>query len=75
MRFKTVSCREIPKEYNHEWLEDDEDFCWCILDTKLKTVVGYDDGEPEDQLLVRDWDWVVVALNNVDQENNAKQSP
>lgn len=27
-------------------------------------IIGSDGGEPEDQLLVRDWDWVVVALND-----------
>lgn len=26
-------------------------------------LIGSDGGEPEDQILIRDWDWVVTALN------------
>lgn len=48
-------------------LFDDEEFGWAIAEMspegKIARLVGYDGGEPEDQLLVRDWSWVVDALN------------
>lgn len=36
---------------------------YCIYDTKHNVIVGEDGGEPEDQLLVRDWVWVCDSLN------------
>lgn len=48
------------------WCYRDE-LRWHVVefegDTPLR-IVGSDGGEPEDQLLVRDWRWVAVALNN-----------
>lgn len=41
---------------------------WAIVDTHVPGIVGVDGGEPEDQLLVRDWAWVVEILNEVDAE-------
>jgi hypothetical protein len=41
--------------------------CWCIYrfdaDGRAVERVGSDGGEPEDQVLVRDWAWVAEALN------------
>ena len=31
-------------------------------------LIGVDGGEPEDQTLYRDWNWVVEALNNAYKE-------
>lgn len=42
--------------------------CWACIDRTTGVAVGNDGGEPEDQLLVRDWYWVVQALNRLDQE-------
>ena len=42
------------------WLRE---FGWSIVDTADNTIVASDGGEPEDQLLVRDWSWVVKSLN------------
>jgi len=43
------------------------DFGWTLYEQgasgKLIRAIGSDGGEPEDQLLVRDWSWVVEALN------------
>lgn len=50
---------------------EQSDFGWAVYDTKRNEVVGCDGGEPEDQLLVRDWGWVAVALNAVAEENDA----
>lgn len=50
-----------------EWAQ--ADFGWAVYDTKLNEVIGCDGGEPEDQLLVRDWAWVVDALNSVAEES------
>lgn len=46
--------------------------CWELFDTVEQRVVGTDGGEPEDQLLVRDWSWVAVELNKLhDQATQA----
>ena len=34
-----------------------------IVDTQGNVLIGMDGGEPEDQILYRDWKWVVPALN------------
>jgi hypothetical protein len=39
-----------------------------LVDTFENVDVGRDGGEPEDQTLSRDWDWVVSALNKVAEE-------
>lgn len=42
------------------------DFFWLVIENLpdgTKRIVGEDGGEPEDQLLVRDWKWVVKELN------------
>jgi hypothetical protein len=41
----------------------DADYYQAVLDTERNVVVGTDGGEPEDQTLARDWDWVAPALN------------
>lgn len=45
--------------------EDDMHWCWGVWsfmgDTPL-TYMGEDGGEPEDQVLIRDWRWVAHAL-------------
>lgn len=38
---------------------------WLVRDTLTGEEVGRDGGEPEDQTLVRDWDWVAKALNKL----------
>ena len=63
-RFVVVHSSKTPDGIDtHGW------DCWVLIDTKTNTTVGWDGGEPEDQLLVRDWGWVVAALNKLDQEN------
>ena len=44
---------------------NDYDVFWVLIDTKTGEVIGYDGGEPEDQLLVRDWSWVPDILNKI----------
>jgi hypothetical protein len=44
-----------------------EKFFWLLIENLpdgTKRLVGEDGGEPEDQLLVRDWKWVAPALND-----------
>lgn len=72
-RFEVICANEIPQDIRDsgwQWLADDaeEELFWCIIDNQKKTIVGWDGGEPEDQILVRDFDWVVHALNEVDSE-------
>jgi hypothetical protein len=41
-------------------------FWWLVVENLpdgTKRIVGEDGGEPEDQLLVRDWKWVAPELN------------
>lgn len=45
-----------------------EDDCWIVVDRSTGEEIGRDGGEPEDQLLVRDWQWVAEALNALDAE-------
>lgn len=54
---------------NYELLRDTKakygDYCWVLYRCEDSVPVEYiaqDGGEPEDQLLVRDWGWVPVAL-------------
>ena len=46
----------------------DDDEGWSVFDSLTNRVIGSDGGEPEDQLLIRDWKWVIEALNAVDRE-------
>lgn len=38
---------------------------WGVIDTANGRLVGIDGGEPEDQLLCRDWKWVPEELNKL----------
>lgn len=38
---------------------------WGVIDTANGRLVGIDGGEPEDQLLCRDWKWVPEELNRL----------
>lgn len=43
-------------------------WCWCLYETdgeKPIRLIAEDGGEPEDQCLVRDWDWVPTELNKL----------
>ncbi|GAF86353.1 unnamed protein product [marine sediment metagenome] len=55
-RYVVKRCEDVPSVPN-------EYDCWVIVDTETGDSVGEDGGEPEDQLLVRDWSWVAPALN------------
>lgn len=48
------------------YVSDVPDYSWSLLrrnEDGSVTFIGCDGGEPEDQLLVRDWSWVCDALN------------
>lgn len=74
-RFVTISAREARErkclgiDYG---ASEGEDFGWVVVDTEVNRVVGCDGGEPEDQLLVRDWEWVTILLNEVDSQHRLK---
>jgi hypothetical protein len=43
-----------------------DEYTWCVFEMdgdKPVRLIGNDGGDPEDQILVRDWSWVVTALN------------
>lgn len=48
------------------------DYGWVLIEhvpgNMGSAVIGMDGGEPEDQLLIRDWKWVPEALNALDLE-------
>lgn len=67
--FKVVSCADALQD-NYPDADDyfDEDYSrWALYEfdenDKPVRLVGTDGGEPEDQLLVRDWRWVEKELN------------
>ena len=70
-RFIVVSEREAREEIGNEAVDawGDRDDSWLLIDRHKRCVVGADGGEPEDQLLVRDWSWVAEALNAVHAEH------
>lgn len=76
VRFITLSYRECIERLGaqhqdaHFWSGYAGDSSWYLLDTKTNRVVGCDGGEPEDQLLVRDWAWVPYLLNKVANEKD-----
>jgi hypothetical protein len=53
----------VPEDYRG-------DYCTHLIDTKHGWV-ACDGGEPEDQLLCRDWSWVPDYLNKLDREHEA----
>lgn len=68
-RFVTMSLGEARAAgINVWWVDDDEDFGWCVVDIARHVAVGHDGGAPADQCLVRDWEWVPYALNAVASE-------
>lgn len=42
---------------------------------KIVEVIGTDGGEPEDQTLIRDWSWVVPALNDAYELGRERAAP
>jgi len=54
-------------QYFTDMYERYGDFCWALYRYENGIPVEYiahDGGEPEDQILPRDWDWVPTALKN-----------
>lgn len=70
-RFIVVNERVAREEIGNEAVDawGDRDDSWLLIDRHRRCVVGADGGEPEDQLLVRDWSWVEEALNAVHAEH------
>ena len=49
---------------------------WALVrveGARIVEVIGYDGGEPEDQLLVRDWDWLPSALDQAYRRGRAAE--
>ena len=74
-RFEAVSPKEaeargaiIDAESTVNW-----NTCECVVENTPSgaVLVGHDGGEPEDQLLCRDWRWVVPALNEAYERGRA----
>lgn len=67
-----MSSKEFDEQTGRFRVESDPDGSGCsylLRDTKTGKVIGRDGGEPEDQLLVRNWQWVRTALNTLDEES------
>ena len=48
-----------------------KDYCWVlchIKDNKPIQYIAHDGGEPEDQVFVRDLDWIAPSLNNYEEK-------
>jgi len=53
---------DLPEQLRDDLPED----CFAVVlleGERVVQLIGWDGGEPEDQLLCRDWSWVVVALD------------
>lgn len=60
--YKVIANSEVPKGIGADWLDE---WGWSVvrcIDGAVVEWIGCDGGEPEDQLLVRDWKWVTQAL-------------
>lgn len=71
-RFIVVGADQALKEgYPDVWWSKEDlhwKHFWCLYETDGERpirLVGTDNGEPEDNLLVRDWKWVPVELNRL----------
>ena len=51
------------QRYFLDSVPEEDGFGFRVVDRETGEEVGRDGGEPEDQLLVRDWRWVPEALN------------
>lgn len=73
--------RRLPG-FDGEWAEAEHSihdrYYWCLYEVddagKPIRLVGQDGGEPEDQLLVRDWKWVVEEMNWVAEQRDQLRS-
>lgn len=62
-KYKVVHSDDLtPEQREYLGIRTSYDRCWAVVDDRGE-LIGADGGEPEDQLLVRDWSWVVEALN------------
>lgn len=69
-RFIVVSSHEAQAKGFPDmfWSAQGLEHFWCLYETdgeKPIRLVACDGGEPEDQLLVRDWRWVPEELNKL----------
>ncbi len=81
--YRIMPARYLPEDmreaFNHD--ENNERFCvvritqsepfdsekGIVIDREIEEVLGFDYGKPEDQTLLRDWNWVAGALNDAYQ--------
>ncbi len=63
-KYKVTYCQDLPEEIKDaEGIPDDcTDNCLIKIENGNIEVLGFDGGEPEDQLFSRDWSWVLPAL-------------
>ena len=67
-RFQVRHIDDLPEEMKVR----DIDMCCCCCVVRVENdnvveVIAWDGGEPEDQLLTRDWRWVPLAMNQAYQ--------
>lgn len=59
----------VPSNRRVEVIYDEHNECWDLIlmdeNDNITEVLGSDGGEPEDQLLVRDWDWVPTLVQKL----------
>ena len=66
-RFQVIYGTDLPDKFKEAY-SDDHWFLVEIVDGVIIRIVGSDGGEPEDQLLVRDWSWVADEMNKLANE-------
>jgi len=69
-RFAVMHVPDAAKRFTAPEIESftGDEYGWVVVDNEKNEIVGCDGGEPEDQTLARDWDWVVPLLNKVVQQ-------
>lgn len=72
MGMSTAEFEKQKTDTSKRFYVDNDGEDWTVIDRSTGKVIGSDGGQPEDQLLVRNWSWVVDALNALSDETNSK---
>lgn len=76
---KIFYCQNLKETYP-DFVRDhidisNKDHCWvlCKIDENGNPIdtIGWDGGEPEDQCLVRDWQWIQTVVENYETKINS----
>jgi len=76
LSYRVIFCEDLPDHIKKQLdYGKGEDLFWALVeyhDGSPVFAIGCDGGEPEDQILVRDWKWVGIAMNKLANIINQK---